>query len=989
MRHLNCKLPAAARLAALAGFLPLSVAAAAAGANLLTKIPLRFEENRGQFGKRARYAAVTGSYRLELASTEHWLTFDSKESGIHGVFAGADPKAVIEALEPLSAKTNYFIGAPQAWRTGVRNFDRLRIKSLYPGIDLVFHGSSGTLEYDFVVRPGADPRVIRCVFDGAKLSVDAGGALIISAPGGEVRWKKPIFYQEQGMAREIVAGQFEARGNAVAFRAGAYDRNRVLVIDPTLDYVSYLGSTGNEGARGIGVDAAGNVYIAGATNSNKLAVTVGAFQTAYGGESGLDTSGDVFVAKFSAAGALLYLTYLGGKQDDGASSLAVDGQGNAYITGATNSPDFPVTAGALQSKFAGFGGNACGRGGDGFVAKLNPSGSQLLYATYLGGSLDDVAGTIAIDSSGNAYVAGATLSRDFPATAGAFQTKFAGLGGQAGATFCGGAPFFNTGDAWVAKVNPTGTALVWATYLGGTLDDAATTISVDAEGSVYVAGATLSRNFPTTSGAFQTSFHGIDTQNFFFNYGDGWVAKLNSAGSGLIYSTYLGGRGDDVVFDVFVDSSGNATVTGSTSSTDFPVTPTAVQALYNGYVNLPFSIEQSMGDAFVTQLNSTGTALLYSTFLGGLENDEGTAVAVDATGLIYLVGATDSPDFRVTLDATQKTFGGDGGQEKFLRFGDGFFAIIDPKSKTPVFSTFFGGRSDDEFGGLALDNQGGVWIAGNTLSPNLPVTSGAYQPAFGGQRANLNSGKGDLLLVHYTVQALPSLASSGPVNGASFVGGGLVPGEIATIFGTNLTSATGINLTSSLPLPQQFLTVSVLVNGAPAPLFAVDNVNGQQQVNFQVPWEVANQPNVTLQEVNNGLASASLEVPILAAQPGVFNYSANGNTFGAILHANFQLADTAHPIHAGEVVLIYCTGLGAVHDPPADGAASSGETTAGTPAVTIGGKNAAVSFSGLAPQFVGLYQINAVIPSGLAAGNQQVVVKMGNVSSSPVLLPLK
>jgi uncharacterized protein (TIGR03437 family) len=227
------------------------------------------------------------------------------------------------------------------------------------------------------------------------------------------------------------------------------------------------------------------------------------------------------------------------------------------------------------------------------------------------------------------------------------------------------------------------------------------------------------------------------------------------------------------------------------------------------------------------------------------------------------------------------------------------------------------------------------------------------------------------------------------VNGASFVGGGVVPGEIATLFGTNLTSSTGINLTSGLPLPNSFLTDSLTVNTHAAALFAVDNVNGQQQINFQVPWEAGSGPMANITIENNNVTSASLTVPVLAAQPGIFNYSAGGDTFGAILHANFQLADTANPAKAQEIVLIYCTGLGAVASPPADGAAGKGQETMATTTVTIGGTKAIVSFSGLAPGFVGLYQINAEVPAGLKAGNQAVVVTVAGASSNSVLLPVE
>jgi uncharacterized protein (TIGR03437 family) len=216
----------------------------------------------------------------------------------------------------------------------------------------------------------------------------------------------------------------------------------------------------------------------------------------------------------------------------------------------------------------------------------------------------------------------------------------------------------------------------------------------------------------------------------------------------------------------------------------------------------------------------------------------------------------------------------------------------------------------------------------------------------------------------------------------------VVPGEIATAFGTNLTSSNGINLTSSLPLPTTFLTDSLMVNNQAVALFAVDNVNGQQQYNFQVPWEAASGPSVTIAAVSGATSSASLTVPVLTAQPGIFNYSAGGDTFGAILHANFQTANTANPAKTGETVLIYCTGLGAVSSPPADGAAGNGEVTLNTPTVMIGGEKALVSFSGLAPGFVGLYQVNAEVPASLKAGNQAVTVEVSGASSNSVLLPV-
>jgi adhesin/invasin len=246
-----------------------------------------------------------------------------------------------------------------------------------------------------------------------------------------------------------------------------------------------------------------------------------------------------------------------------------------------------------------------------------------------------------------------------------------------------------------------------------------------------------------------------------------------------------------------------------------------------------------------------------------------------------------------------------------------------------------------------------------------------------------------IISVMLLVNAAPvSPGVTAVVNGASFVGGGIVPGEIATIFGSNLTSITGTNLTPSLPLPTAFLNVSVIVDGSPVPLFAVDDVGGQQQINFQIPWRVASESTAIIAVTNNGSTSPAIPVPVLIAQPGIFGYSVGGQVFGAVLHANFQLADIAHPVEADETVLIYCTGLGAVSSPPADGVPANGQPTTVTPTVTIGGAPATVSFSGLAPGFVGLNQVNVRVPSGLKSGNQALVMTIGGASSDSVLLPV-
>ena len=356
------------------------------------------------------------------------------------------------------------------------------------------------------------------------------------------------------------------------------------------------------------MDDTGSVYVTGGTFSTDFPTTVGAAQTTYsGGEP------DAFVTKLNATGSgLVYSTYLGGSDRDSGFRVAVDGGGNAYVTGITFSTDFPTTAGAAQD--AG--------GDDAFVTKLNATGSGLVYSTYLGGSGGEIGVGIAVDGAGSAYVTGYTLSTDFPTTAGAAQTTHAG-----------------EFDAFVTKLNATGSGLVYSTYLGGNNTDQSSGIAVDGAGSAYVTGGTLSTNFPTTAGAAQTTYAGGV---------DAFVTKLHPTGSGLVYSTYLGGNDGDSGARIALDGAGSAHVTGSTTSTNFPTTAGAAQTTYAGGI-----------DAFVTKLHPTGSGLVHSTYLGGSDVDLGVGIAVDGAGSGYVTGFTVSTNFPTTAGAAQTTPAGD------------------------------------------------------------------------------------------------------------------------------------------------------------------------------------------------------------------------------------------------------------------------------------------------------------------------------------------
>ncbi len=594
---------------------------------------------------------------------------------------GTIRNARVTGLEELSGKSNYFLGDdPKKWRTNLPTYAKVKYTNIYPGVDLVYYGNQRQLEYDFVVQPGADPSVIRLGFaDSVRLA--KGGDLVVGAEGGEVVFHKPVVYQlaaDHGQTtKEVLQGEYLVGSNRqVTFQVPSYDKTRPLMIDPTLVYSTYMSGGNMEAGSAVTVDASGNTYATGYTFSLNFPVTSSAFQPKLGGVQG--STSNAFVSKLNAAGsALLFSTYLGGAGFNRGQGIAVDASGNAYVTGWTASDNFPTTPGALQT-------TSGGGYDDAFVSKLNATGSELLYSTYLGGSSYDEGRSIAIDTAGNAYVTGLTYSPNFPTTAGSFQTA------------C------QLEDAFVAKLNAAGSGLLYSTYLGGDSYDEGHGIAIDASGNAYVTGLTYSSDFPATPGAFQTAFGG----GF-----DAFVSKLNAAGSALLYSTYLGGSGDDVGFGITVDVPGNAYVTGYTYSSDFPTTPGAFQASYGG--------GGGYDDASVGKLNAAGSALLYSTYLGGSGVDAGFGIAVDASGNAYITGGTFSTNFPTTAGALQTAFSGQ---------NDAFVGELNSTGSVLVYSTYLGGNNVDQGFGITVDASRNMYVTGVTFSPNFPTTAGAFQP---------------------------------------------------------------------------------------------------------------------------------------------------------------------------------------------------------------------------------------------------------------------
>ena len=588
-------------------------------------------------------------------------------------FVGANDSPAVTGLDELAGRTNYFTsGDPAGWHLGIPNYSKVRYSEVYPKVDLVLYGNQRRLEYDFVISPGGDPADIQLRFDGVdSLHLDQDGNLILSVGSRVVVHRAPLAYQVAHGGRQVVSSRYVLHALAgdsageteyqVGFEVGPYDRGRDLIVDPEVSYSSYLGGNNDDWSSDIAVDSEGYAYVTGYTSSPRTFRESG-----YARELAGDI--DIFVAKFNRAGSeLVYSTYLGGSRDDSGLGIAVDDDGNAYVTGITQSKDFPVTEGAFRRKYPSGQSNA-------FVTKLSPEGDALVYSTYLGGRVGE---SIAVDKEGNAYVTGRTVASELPTTEGSFQPDL-----------------INHLDAFVTKLNREGSALIYSTHLGGGDADIGTAIAVDVDGNAYVTGYTESSDFPTTPGAVDTGYNGGI---------DAFVTKLNAAGSDLAYSTFLGGDNADRGMDIAVDVEGNAYVTGETSSSDFP-TLDALQAEFNG----------GSYDAFVTSLDPTG-ALSYSTYLGAEQFDAGNAIAVDQFGNAWVTGETFSQGMK-TKDPLQANLGGS---------SDAFAAKIKAGGGPLLYSTYLGGSAKDAGTGIAVDASGSAYVTGVTYSEDFPIANAA------------------------------------------------------------------------------------------------------------------------------------------------------------------------------------------------------------------------------------------------------------------------
>jgi hypothetical protein len=720
-----------------------------------SKLPLSFEKNNGQTDQQVRFFSRESGYTLFLTGDEAVLALGGRQDKADGKMlalegkgesvttqlrqatgrtanseslntsvvrmklVGANPGAEVSGLEELPGKSNYFIGNdPKEWRTNVPNYAKVRYQEVYPGVDLVYYGNQRQLEYDFVVAPGTDPKAITLDMgtglvpprkghpETAPLRIDANGDLLVRLNGGDVRFHKPVVYQPAFAAgfptpgKKFVDGRYRLNGgNRISFEIASYDRARPLVIDPVLTYSSLLGGSGYNDGYGIAVDGSGNAYVTGQTqaaNFPRMNQIAGACQ----GACGHGDQFDVFVAEIDAAGnALVYSSYLGGSGDDEGYSIAVDGFGNAYVTGTTVSTDFPRV-----NQIPGACRGSCGSSGYGtaFVTKISAAGNALAYSSLIGGSYVDQGFAIAVDGLGNAYLTGENQSNDFP--------RVNQIPGACRGT-CGTS---NSENVFVTKIDAAGSALVYSSLIGGSYAEHGHAIAVDSSGNAYLTGATDSSDFPRVNqipGACQgTCIVG----------GVVFLTKIDAAGDALVYSSFIGGSTSDLGSGIALDSSGNTYLTGYTSSSDFPRV-NQISSACQGHCGSGDNY-----DAFVTKIDAAGSSLVYSSLVGGSRSENvfgigNGGIAVDDSGNAYVTGFTESTDFpRVNQipGACLGTCGIVGGV-----YRDAFVIEVSADGNALVYSSYLGGSGSDFGVGVAVDSSGNVYLSGTTTSNDFPLVN--------------------------------------------------------------------------------------------------------------------------------------------------------------------------------------------------------------------------------------------------------------------------
>ncbi len=933
------------------------------------QVPLSFEANHGQANEPVKYLARGTNATLYLTPTEAALEVKGLRKGeremriadfgmrnddhspaprvaqsalpnpqsaiVRMKLLGANPAPTLRGEAELPGKSNYFSGKDtKQWQTNIPTYARVKYEAVYDGIDLVYYGNQQQLEYDFVVQPGADPNIIRFGFEGVEnVTLNAAGELVLQTAAGEVKQHKPVIYQEVNGQKQEIAGSYVLSDGQVGFVVGAYDASQPLVIDPVIVYATATGTNGvsGNGPSALAVDQAGCAYIG---KSNGPAATPGAYENGTG----------LSVIKLNATGtAAIYSVTLSGGAQDWIQGMAVDREGNCYLTGQAASSSFVTTPGAFQTDY----GITCTACRNAFVTKINPTGSALIYSTYLKG--DDTVGSksnvgqgIAVDAQGNAYVTGYTNAKDFPTTPGVFQPKL-------------NTDNTSARDTFVTKLNANGTILVYSTYLGaGDNSDQGKNIAVDAAGNAYVTGVTgngynslvnpiQKTPFPKTPGAYETP----DTKSL----GGIFLTKFNPSGSALLYSTIIGrgGTSNDLI-GLVIDAVGNAYLASGTRSPDFPITPGAYKTTFTA---------SGVGHAFVTKVNPTGSGLVYSTFVGGSQAEYAIELGIDSEGNATIAGLTDSPDFPQTgtPEATSNAF----------------ITKLNATGNALLYSGYYQFGRPERF---VVNPTGDLYLLSGT-NTNFQVTPGAYQT------------KGSPALVKIS---LPRSAVT--VSAANYSSSPLASEAIVSAFGTGLAVST--QNAATLPLPMVLAGTTVKVKDSvgterEAALFFASPT----QVNFQLPAGTANgSARITITAQNGSTFVSNVEITNVA--PAIFSADTTGRGLAAAqvqrgASVNFEpmiKVDSltgqlvAVPIDLGPAseqvyLVLYGTGIRL-------------RSSLSNVTVTMGGVTAQVSYAGTQNGFVGLDQVNILIPRSLIGrGMVDVVLNVDGKTANPVKVSLK
>jgi len=995
------------------------------------KLPLSFEPNQGQTDARVQFVSRGAGYTIFLSPTSAVFALQRGTPALPGQqpsieesavvrmdLLGANPDIAMQPRDKLPGVANYLMGSASArWPTNLPTYAQTRSENVYPGIDLIYYGVQGQLEYDFVLAPRADPSKIRLKFTGAMPVVDASGDLVLPLADGDgrsdIRFHKPVLYQQVQGVRQPVNGSFLIARNEVRFQVGSYDHGRELVIDPVLLYSSYLGGSSQQSViYGVAINPAGQIYVTGITNALDYPTTPGVIQptcpagnAAYGGKKcGPSSASSAFVSKISADGqSLVYSTYLGvsgggyavggpasgsgGNGNDWGTGIAVDASDNAWVVGLTNSNNFPITADAYSlfcepaaiysgAYLISIKANSCGGPAPSgynysgsyslFLVKLNPAGTSMAYGTFLGGTNGEISGQIALDAAGDIYVAGsaytnvpgtfaATNYYNYPTTASGFQTQ---------------APAGGSYAAFVTEFAPDGHSLLYSSMLGAPTQNTYNTALAVAAGKVVIGGYTQDPHFPTTAGALSSTCPGNSPTQCPNN---GYVAEFDPTKSGaasLVFSTYLNGKhvsssgvffANSMVSALASDAAGNVYAGGSNQYRDFPTTPGVLQPTCNSSSN------DSCDTGFVTKLNPAG-ALVWSTFYGSPSTDGGnqtvSAIAVDAKSNVYIAAnATGLGDY--PLNNGFQAYAG----------GAAYVTELSSDGTQALFGSFFGGDQNVYPTGLALDAAGNIYLAGYTAG-GLPLVN-AHQSATAG---GFNEG------FFAKISSPKAVGLATFVNAASSLLGVVAAGSIVTGYGVDL--ATGV--ASGNPTAPTLAGTSVnIVDSAgvttPAPLYYVGV--SPSQVNLLIPSGVANGAATITITSGDGTVSAGT-VTIAAAAPGLFALNAGGLVAAYVISAvagggqvrvgDFQVVNGALvplPVNLGPpaqavFLEIYGTGI-------------AGRSSQANVSVSIGGLSLPVTYAGAQGE-AGLDQVDVQIPASLAGtGNATLSVTVdGKVSNT-------